>query len=128
MKEGAMGIDRLWFDTEQVLIGGRWQAPAGGGTLPVEDPSTGAEIGAIARGTAADIDAAVAAAEAARAPKPQNPKCLALTLNQNFIFYFLPTLPVRSVYSLSVVISLLYLAMLKPPPAMHCFFIAFSCS
>ena len=62
-----MGIDRLWFDTEQVLIGGRWQAPAGGGTLPLEDPSTGVRIGAIARGTAADIDAAVAAAEAARA-------------------------------------------------------------
>lgn len=60
-------MERLWFDPAQVLIGGRWQAPEGGGTLPVEDPSTGAEIGAIARGTAADIDAAVAAAEAARA-------------------------------------------------------------
>ena len=57
---------RLWFDPAQVLIGGCWQAPAGGGTLPLEDPSTGAEIGAIARGTQADIDAAVAAAEAAR--------------------------------------------------------------
>jgi len=60
-------MDRLWFDPAQVLIGGRWQAPDGGGTLPLEDPSTGAGIGAIARGTAADIDAAVAAAGAARA-------------------------------------------------------------
>jgi len=57
----------LWFDPAKVLIGGRWQAPDEGGTLPLENPSTGAEIGVIARGTQADIDAAVAAAEAARA-------------------------------------------------------------
>lgn len=56
----------LWFDCEKCLIGGRWAAPSGGELLPVLNPSTGEEIGAIARGTAADIDAAVAAAEAAR--------------------------------------------------------------
>jgi aldehyde dehydrogenase (NAD+) len=55
----------LWFDPSKCLIGGEWVA-ASGGTLPLFDPSTGAEIGAIARGQAADIDAAVAAAEAAQ--------------------------------------------------------------
>ncbi len=59
-----MPPDRLWFDPSQLLVGGVWR-PASG-TLPVEDPSTGFEIGAIARGGATDIDAAVAAAEAAR--------------------------------------------------------------
>ncbi|MDE3121688.1 MAG: aldehyde dehydrogenase family protein [Paracoccaceae bacterium] len=58
-----MPIDRLWFDPTEMLIGGRWiAAPA---DLPLENPSTGEVIGAIARGTAADVDAAVAAAEAA---------------------------------------------------------------
>lgn len=55
----------LWFDPTKCLIGGRWLAPAGGQTLPLENPSTGEVIGAIARGTVADVDAAVAAAEAA---------------------------------------------------------------
>lgn len=56
----------LWFDPAKCLIDGAWVAPARGGTLPLFDPSTGEEIGAIARGTAEDVDAAVAAAEAAR--------------------------------------------------------------
>ena len=55
----------LWYDTTSVFINGRWQAPAEGGQLPLEDPSTGEEIGTIARGTRADIDAAVAAAQGA---------------------------------------------------------------
>lgn len=55
----------LWFDPSKCLINGDWMA-ASGGTLPLFDPSTGAEIGAIARGQGPDIDAAVAAAEAAR--------------------------------------------------------------
>jgi aldehyde dehydrogenase (NAD+) len=42
-------------------------APASGETLPLENPSTGETIGAIARGGAADIDAAVAAARQALA-------------------------------------------------------------
>lgn len=55
----------LWFDPAEMLIGGRWvRADA---TLPVHDPSTGAAIAEIPRGTAGDIDAAVAAATAARA-------------------------------------------------------------
>lgn len=52
----------LWFDPTKCLIDGVWQAPAGGAVLPLFDPSTGEEIGGIARGQAEDIDAAVAAA------------------------------------------------------------------
>lgn len=58
-----MPLDRLWFDPAQVFIGGRWLSVAE--TLPLEDPSTGAQIGVIARGGAAEIDAAVQAAEGA---------------------------------------------------------------
>lgn len=55
----------LWFDPAELFIGGRWlAAPA---TLPLENPSTGQALGQIARGGAAEIDAAVAAAEAALA-------------------------------------------------------------
>ena len=46
-------------------IAGRWLAGARGARLAVEDPSTGARSAAIARGGADEIDAAVAAAEAA---------------------------------------------------------------
>ncbi len=54
-----------WFDTTQVFIAGRWQAPSTGETLPIQDPSTGQEIGRIARGGKDDIDAAVMAAQTA---------------------------------------------------------------
>jgi aldehyde dehydrogenase (NAD+) len=55
-----------WFDTSQVFIAGRWQAPSlTGDTLPLNDPSTGSEIGRIARGGPEDIDAAVTAARKA---------------------------------------------------------------
>ncbi|MGD0187525.1 MAG: aldehyde dehydrogenase family protein [Roseiarcus sp.] len=57
----------VWFDLDKCFIDGRWVAPATGNVLPLEDPSRGAQIGAIARGGAADIDAAVAAAERALA-------------------------------------------------------------
>jgi aldehyde dehydrogenase (NAD+) len=56
-----------WFDSDQCFIGGRWVAPLSGRRLPIEDPSRGVEIGEIARGEAADIDAAVEAAERALA-------------------------------------------------------------
>jgi len=49
------------------FIGNRWQPASGGATLPVVDPSDGAPFAEIARGTAADIEAAVRAAHAARA-------------------------------------------------------------
>ena len=56
----------LWFDPTLCLIGGTWQPSTGGETLPLINPSTGAEICQIARGTAADIDAAVTAAQSAQ--------------------------------------------------------------
>src|SRR5450755_2072651 len=55
------------FATEHVLIGGQWRAGASGQTLELEDPSDGSTFARIARGGAADIDAAVAAVAAARA-------------------------------------------------------------
>lgn len=58
---------QLWFDPAEVFIGGRWFLPASGETLPLENPSTGEEIGRIARGNAQDIDNAVSAAEEALA-------------------------------------------------------------
>ena len=62
---GQMTAHLTWFDVDKCFIGGRWVAPTSGARLPVEDPSRGTEIGEIARGTAADIDAAVEAAERA---------------------------------------------------------------
>ncbi len=55
----------LFFDPSKCFIGGRWVAPLGGDYLPVENPSDGTTIGQIPRGQKADIDAAVAAAQAA---------------------------------------------------------------
>ncbi|MEO8835248.1 MAG: aldehyde dehydrogenase family protein [Caldimonas sp.] len=52
------------FATDQVLIGGAWRAASGKETLALEDPSDGSTLARIARGSAADIDAAVAAARA----------------------------------------------------------------
>ncbi|MBY6057542.1 aldehyde dehydrogenase family protein [Leisingera daeponensis] len=57
--------DPLWFDPALCLIGGKWLPAAGGGTLPLVNPSDGSEICRIARGGAADIEAAVQEAEAA---------------------------------------------------------------
>jgi aldehyde dehydrogenase (NAD+) len=51
----------------QHFINNRWQAPQGRAELPMIDPSDGAPFASIARGNAADIDAAVRAASAARA-------------------------------------------------------------
>jgi aldehyde dehydrogenase (NAD+) len=51
------------FDSTLALIGGEWRRT--GDTLPIEDPSTGAEVGRIARGGAAEIEAAVTAARRA---------------------------------------------------------------
>ncbi|OHC45133.1 MAG: aldehyde dehydrogenase [Rhodobacteraceae bacterium GWE1_64_9] len=55
----------LWFDPTMIFIGGAWCRPGSDSTIPVENPSTGEVICAIGRGTAADVDAAVTAAEAA---------------------------------------------------------------
>ena len=56
-----------WFDSDKCFIDGRWVEPQSGKRLPVEDPSRGVEIGEIARGDGADIDAAVEAASQALA-------------------------------------------------------------
>ncbi|MBI5256701.1 MAG: aldehyde dehydrogenase family protein [Burkholderiales bacterium] len=57
----------LSFDASQQLIGGRWQAADGAQTLPLLNPSDGTLLAQIARGGAADVDAAVLAAQAALA-------------------------------------------------------------
>ena len=53
------------IDSRQLFIGGRWQSAAAGGRLPLMNPSDGTLLGEIARGGAADVDAAVAAAQSA---------------------------------------------------------------
>ena len=55
----------LWFDPTRCFIGGEWVKPNGQQTLPIENPSTGETIGAIARGEAYDVDRAVTAAHTA---------------------------------------------------------------
>ena len=49
------------FDASQLFIAGQWRAA--GATLALENPSDGSPLARIARGSAADIDAAVAAAQ-----------------------------------------------------------------
>ena len=56
-----------WFDSDKCFIDGRWVDAQSGKRLPIEDPSRGVEIGEIARGEAADVDAAVEAASQALA-------------------------------------------------------------
>ncbi len=60
-------MSNIGFDSTQVYIAGRWQACATGRTLPLFNPSDGSELAHIARGGHADVNAAVAAAQAARA-------------------------------------------------------------
>ncbi|UOA25434.1 aldehyde dehydrogenase family protein [Pseudosulfitobacter sp. DSM 107133] len=55
----------LWFDPTEILIGGTWRPCASGETIPLVNPSDGSALAQIARGTSADIDAAVTAAQAA---------------------------------------------------------------
>lgn len=55
LNDPGLLIDRHW-------IGGRWQAAADGATLAVRDPATGATIGTVPAGGAADAHAAIAAA------------------------------------------------------------------
>jgi len=60
-----MRLDHFAVPPAAHLIGGQWIE--GRDTLPLTDPSTGLELTRIARGAAAEIDAAIAAAHAARA-------------------------------------------------------------
>ena len=50
---------------DQCLIGGQWRPPAGEEYLDLLNPSDGSTLCAIARGTSADVDAAVDSAKAA---------------------------------------------------------------
>ncbi|MFG6402358.1 aldehyde dehydrogenase family protein [Microbacterium sp. P04] len=52
-------------DPGRLLIGGRWTPAASGDTFATLDPATGETLAAVARGRAADVDAAVAAASEA---------------------------------------------------------------
>ena len=60
-------MDAGWSAAEgrHHFIGNRWVAGASGESLPVVDPSTGQPFAHIARGSAADVDAAVQAARGA---------------------------------------------------------------
>jgi aldehyde dehydrogenase (NAD+) len=58
-------MQKIGFETRQVLINGQWRTGASGETLPLLNPSDGSLLAEIARGNAADVDAAVAAAQAA---------------------------------------------------------------
>ena len=51
--------------TDQFYIDGQWVKPVGGQTLPIVNPATEERVGDLALGTAADVDAAVAAARRA---------------------------------------------------------------
>ncbi len=68
-------MDGGWRATEGThhFIGNRWSAAAGIESLDVIDPSTGQAFGRIARGGAADIDAAVRAARAAFGDSGEGP-------------------------------------------------------
>jgi len=58
-------LQRFGFNPAHCFIGGVWQPAIDGDTLALENPSTGNKLCDIARGTAADIDAAVNAAQTA---------------------------------------------------------------
>lgn len=53
------------IDYPDLYIGGSWAAPSGPETIAVHSPTTEERIGSVPRGTAADIDSAVAAARVA---------------------------------------------------------------
>jgi aldehyde dehydrogenase (NAD+) len=55
----------LDFARHGIFVGGRWRAADGGETLPVENPSDGQTVGALAAGGPGDVDAAVDAARRA---------------------------------------------------------------
>ncbi len=65
LKRISPAANPAWFPTDRCFVAGSWVEARSGETLPVEDPSRGVEIGAIARGEASDVDAAVEAAERA---------------------------------------------------------------
>ena len=61
-----MAHEAIWFPSGEFLIGGDWRAPEAAGRLDLFNPSDGSLLCTIARSQAADVDAAVAAAQRAR--------------------------------------------------------------
>ena len=61
----APGLRRPDVRTGQLFIGGQWRDAADGARTDVLDPSTGRVVTTAAAGSAADVDAAVAAARSA---------------------------------------------------------------
>ncbi|HSK38081.1 MAG TPA: NAD-dependent succinate-semialdehyde dehydrogenase [Actinomycetota bacterium] len=59
--------------TPRLLVGGEWRQASGGGTFPVEDPSTGEVLCQVADGTPSDGMAALDAAVAAQADWAAHP-------------------------------------------------------
>ena len=55
----------LPFDPSELFVAGQWRGAEHSATLPLENPSEGSVLCAIARGSAADVDAAVSAAQTA---------------------------------------------------------------
>ena len=63
---GKPGLD--WIEERQpfgLFIGGEWRKPSGGHYFESTNPATGKTLARIAKGTAEDVDAAVAAARKA---------------------------------------------------------------
>jgi len=61
----ASPLTHFEFNLSHCFIGGVWQPAFGGDTLTLDNPSTGETLCSIAKGTSADIDAAVLAAQTA---------------------------------------------------------------
>ncbi|WP_244935172.1 NAD-dependent succinate-semialdehyde dehydrogenase [Acuticoccus sediminis] len=60
----AKGIDHVTYIDTQLFIDGSWQEASDARTLPVENPATGETIGHVAHAGTAELERAVAAAEA----------------------------------------------------------------
>lgn len=65
VKPGDAAQSFLDRGPHKLFVNGEWRDAAGGGHFTTHDPATGEEIGKIAQGGAADVDAAVAAARTA---------------------------------------------------------------
>ena len=60
---------------EQLIINGERVSASDGGTFDVFDPSTGERLATVAKATAADVDRAVQAAQAALDRRPGAGSC-----------------------------------------------------
>lgn len=65
MSAPATPLPLLGTETHTLFVGGTWRPAAAEATLPLANPSDGTPLARIARASAADVDAAVRAAQAA---------------------------------------------------------------